>query len=431
METLHEMVWAATTLSEPQRWQAVSSRIEAEHQHKTALLSNGAIPVYGANTLTGHRDGENVEQSDVVAYQYEILDSHAIATAPFYDDSVARHITFAKLYNLCAGGSGVSPALFSRLRELALSADFTPLVPRHASYSSGDVIPAAHWAREMLNWRAPYTPEAGEVMALINGNFVVLGRGAELVFRLCDLVRRSLDNTARMLFVTHCDAVPFHVEKPSSRCWVVDVFRALEGWCVAPLAGFRQKSVSLRATPQVVQGLCDALDDWLCEINRLLTLPSGNPLFDPSHPAPLSQASFLTPVLSVKTGSLIEHLLLFAWAATGRTQFLLSGEVSGVPRDASTGQSRLSLIQYPKLMTACLEEARMIAGRRVFASGASTSYGIEDIWTQSLTQLDQLNAVIELLGRLTDTEGQVLDRVEEMVSTSFPEAHFPGSSVPF
>ncbi|QJX02074.1 hypothetical protein HML84_07745 [Alcanivorax sp. IO_7] len=79
-------------------------------------------------------------------------------------------------------------------------------------------------------------------MALINGNFVVLGRGAELVFRLCDLVRRSLDNTARMLFVTHCDAVPFHVEKPSSRCWVVDVFRALEGWCVAPLAGFRQKA---------------------------------------------------------------------------------------------------------------------------------------------------------------------------------------------
>lgn len=413
MRLLRELIDVSTGLRIPKSWQAALPKINAEYEHKLRLLGNG-VSIYGANTLTGHRDGVAVADEEKEQYNEKILDSHAIAGEPFYSHRVARHVSCAKVYNWCAGGSGVSPELFCWLLELAVNPEFVPSVPRNASYSCGDVIPAACWARDLLNFCAPSSPlEAGDAMALINGNFVVLGRGAELVPRVCGLVRRFLDNSADFLVATHCSSEIFKVGSPAVSPWLAMVLKELALRCQDDKAASRQNSVSLRATPQLVRGLGEGLDAWLFELDELLSFPSGNPLFDTSQAAPLSQASFLTPALSVKTGALIEYLLLFGWASVGRTQFLLSGQVEGVPLDGANNSSLLGLIQYPKLMMAYLEEARQLGGRRVFASGSATSYGIEDVWTQSLAQLDQLEVIVSLLSRLAATEDKILESLQE------------------
>lgn len=52
--------------------------------------------------------------------------------------------------------------------------------------------------------------------------------------------------------------------------------------------------------------------------------------------------------------------------------------------------NELGLIQVPKLVTNLVEEMRLSLGRRIFASGSSTSYGIEDLWSMAVPLIEQL-----------------------------------------
>ena len=158
--------------------------------------------------------------------------------------------------------------------------------------------------------------------------------------------------------------------------------------------------MSLRAIPQVLETWDVAADDFLAETNHLLFKPSCNPFVDPRHAFPISQASFLAPTLSVKTSALVDAALFLMWAVLGWTRHLLSGRVPDVPRDGSTAASPLGLIQYPKLMTAICEQARMDLGRKTFAAGSDTSYGIEDIWSNGVFTLAQLERALDDLDGL-------------------------------
>lgn len=399
MKVLEDYLRAVATRSQPDLWRECTTRLEADHQHLQGLLQDGSVAIYGANTLTGHRDGERVTAADLTSFQNNLLHTHAIAETPDHDDYTARCITYAKLHSWAAGHSGVSPELFRSLSELAGREDFHPGVPTGCSYSSGDVIPAAHWARavlQALKQSRHYEPGPGEVMALINGCFVHTGYAASLVPRLRKAWALFLEVTALSNSVSQANPSNLHFGADSGPPWARQAVAYLRTGAVRPGTGAgTQDPVSMRAVPQVLETLCDAVDGYLLELEKVLSRPSGNPLFDETVDYPLSQASFLAPVLSVRTGALLESLLFAMWSIQGRTSHLLSGKVKGVPQDAASEASALGLIQYPKLMMATLEEARLKYGRRTFASGSQTSYGVEDLWSSGVMVARQLDGILD------------------------------------
>lgn len=404
---LRECLECVSTQSKPERWAVCRDRIEEENRHLKLLLKNG-VSVYGANTLTGHKDHISVSDSECLSLQEEILKTHAIGGPPYYSEHAARCIGYAKLYSWSAGMSGVSWTLFEGLSDLLTSKDFSPEIPRYSSYSCGDVIPAAHWAKEIRGYLQEFGQQGfmpGEIMAVINGSFIQVGYAASLVKRLETCWAFFVEMSA--LCHASTSANGSNMVNPTSRgqAWAdeaIQYIRSFPRGGVADVAA--QSPVSLRALPQIIETLSVALEDFFCEVDQNLGEPSGNPLFHKNIPFPLSQASFLAPILSIKAGALIESLLFTMWSIVGRTTYLLGGSVAGIPRDGATAESPLGLIQHPKLMVAIVEKSRMAHGRAIFASGSQTSYGVEDLWTNGLSTLSRLSDLIDDFLRLCSIE---------------------------
>ena len=386
----------------PLLWDASAERIAAEHRHLRALVRDPEVGVYGANTLVGHRDREAA--ADPAATTAEILRTHCLGSAPWHDRHTARCIGYAKLYSWAAGLSGVSPALFDGVRRLVTSEGFHPKVPRGASYSCGDVIPASHWAQDVLDALSQDgsgTVEPGEAMALINGSFVQVGQAVAMVARLERASALAVEAALLFHSATLANSSNLYFVATAERAWASRAVRHIEDRAGRPLAAAEaQDPVSLRAIPQVLETWGDAVGGFLDEVSYLLFKPSCNPFIDERHPFPISQASFLAPTLSVRTSALVEAALLLMWAALGWTNHLLSGLVPDIPRDGATPDSPLGLIQCPKLMAAVCEKARIDNGRRTFAAGSQTSYGVEDLWTNGVFTLMQLEGALDALERL-------------------------------
>ncbi len=374
-------------------------QLAAEHRHLQALVADPDVRVYGANTLVGHRDDEAV--ADPAAIAAEILRTHAIAGPPFYDAHAARCIGYTKLYQWSAGLSGVSPELFDAVAELVTRDDFEPQVPRQASYSCGDVIPASHWAQAVLQTLDGRRLAPGEIMALINGDFVHVGHAVSMVDKIEQASALTVETAALFHSLALANASNLYFHSTAERTWTASAVDHIRERARRPMAAADvQDPVSLRAIPQVLETWGNAAEDFMAETSYVLYHPSCNPFVDERHPFPISQASFLAPTLAIKTGGLMEAVLFLMWAALGWTKHLLSGGVEGIPRDGSTAASPLGLIQYPKLMAATCAKARLDLGRRTFAAGADTSYGVEDLWTNGALTLDQLDSGLDALHRL-------------------------------
>lgn len=397
MKILSEFLQNVQNLSQPVSWTDSLARIESENRYLASLVEKDEVSIYGVNTLTGHRDGERLTPGDISRYQEDLLESHAINVGSnTYGKHAARCISYAKLYTLAAGMSGVSPSLYQNIGLLAVDPEFVPRIPRHCSYSSGDVIPAAHWTREVLSQlsrRHGYIARPGDVMALINGNFIQLGFAAALGKSLKTAWLWFLELSAICCTVSDANRSNLFLT-PSDRNLSTAAIEYVRSRAVT-IDKSIQDPISLRGIPQVIDLLALAMNDFLQELDSLLLTPSGNPLYLTGHDRPLSQASFLAPALTLKASALIDAILFAMWSMTGRNTHILSGAIQGIPRDAANPSSSLGLIQYPKLMMSILERSRITKGRRVYASGASTSYGTEDLWNNGLTILEQLEDILQ------------------------------------
>ena len=213
--------------------------------------------VYGTNTLVGHRDGDTVSEPGAIAA--EILKTHAIAGAPWYGRHAAKCIGYAKLYSWAAGLSGVSRKLFEGVRDLLLDPDFYPQIPQAASYSCGDVIPAAHWAKCVLDElarRRSHTVRPGEIMALINGNFVHVGYAVSLAAKLERTWALSLEVASLFHSVSLANSSNLYFVSTGERIWARHAVRYVRERSGRPLAAADvQDPVSLRAIPQVLRYL--------------------------------------------------------------------------------------------------------------------------------------------------------------------------------
>lgn len=430
MQLLREFLECVSILSKPKFWSGCVDRIEKENRHLRHLLNKDSVTIYGANTLTGHRDNEKITNAELSFYQEDLLRTHAIGESPWLSAYAARCITYAKLYSWSAGMSGVSPALFNLLVDLACDPSFKPMIPTNCSYSCGDVIPASHWARDILQnlkQKKQYVAQPGEIMALINGHFIQVGYAASIINKIRTSWVFYIELSAIINNITQANSSNLFFFTTAERSWASTTVEYIRSRSTKrSIIKDVQDPVTLRAIPQTVELICNSIEEYLREINYSLLKPSGNPLFDTTSDHPISQASFLAPVLSIKTGALIESILFVMWSMIGRTNYLLSGEIPGIPRDASNNNSTLGLIQYPKLMMAKLEKSRANYGRRLFASGSQTSYGVEDLWSNGITVLGQLENLIEdflylcgielyMINYIDKNLGRKLDGESEMI----------------
>lgn len=416
METLKELLKNISTLSQPPSWGTCLNKIIAENNHLNNLLHNSSVSVYGANTLTGHRDEESVLESDLSTYQQDLLNSHTIGSEPFYSAQTARFISYAKMYSWSAGMSGVSPQLFNAVAQASTEKEFAPRIPLNCSYSSGDVIPAAHWAYDLLsqlNKTNGYQAQQGEVMGLINGCFIQVGYGASLVKKIKTSWVFFVELTSLFNLVSQANTTNLYYSTTQDKTWAHTAIDYIKSNAPKQTYKDTQDPVSVRAIAQVLETFCDSIESYLTEIDHLLCQPSGNPLFDVTVDHPLSQASFLAPNLTIKSGALIESILYVMWSMVSRTNHLLSGNVAGIARDASNEKSTLGLIQAPKLMMSILEKSRTDNGRRSFSSGSQTSYGVEDLWSNGLTALGQVDSVLDDLIELCSQELHVINYISK------------------
>tara|TARA_R100001244_G_scaffold6474_5_gene7685 strand:- start:740 stop:2101 length:1362 start_codon:yes stop_codon:yes gene_type:complete len=405
------------------------AHIAEQYQAFEDIMAADAPPhIYGVNTLPGHREGEPMPVDFASSYQRNLIHNHCLPQTEFMDRETARFIHLAKCLTISAGGALISPDLYQILLDLSEDPEFAPQIPAGASYSSGDVIPAAYWARSVLAARPDYELKPGEGMALINGAFIHIGAALAGFAHLEKAWTTYLETTRQFLMrVPANDAFLAPVAQPrveAALCFITEASRY-------PAPGDLQPPVAIRAIPQTLSAFHTAIAGFARELLNTLSQPSSNPRIGKTGQGEtriLPSGSFVAPSLSLATGQLIDSILMLGWTLVRRMEYFLSGQVEGVARDGTGPNDPLGLIQWPKLAAANLEHMRMLHSRRVFASGGATSYGVEDFWTYGMIVSRQLSDCLEQLQDIMDMEQSVQRQTSNDRSIQAGETGDPGEA---
>ncbi len=394
------------------------AHIAEQYQAFEDIMAADAPPhIYGVNTLPGHREGEPMPADFASSYQRNLIHNHCLTQTEFVDGETAHFIHLAKCLTISAGGALISPDLYQILLDLSADPDFAPQIPAGASYSSGDVIPAAYWARSVLAARPDYDLKPGEGMALINGAFVHIGTALAGFSRLEKAWTTYLDTTRQFLrHVPANDAFLTHASHPR----VEAALRFITETSGYPAPGDLQPPVSVRAIPQTLSAFHTSIAGFARELLASLSQPSSNPRIGKTGQGDvriLPSGSFVAPSLSLATGQVIDSVLMLGWTLVRRMEYFLSGQVEGVARDGTGPNDPIGLIQWPKLAAANLEHMRMLHSRRVFASGGATSYGVEDFWTYGMIVAQQLSGCLDTLMDILELEQTIQREVREETSS--------------
>jgi len=390
----------------------------ASYRAAAAWAAARGATVYGLTTFPGHL-ADRAERPDPARFCADLLASHAIGAPPWFSARETRAITLAKVHAAAPGATLLTEATYNAIVAAFHDPAFAPEIPRHASYSSGDVIAGAHWARALL----AHSPEGvglapGEPMALINGAFVHVGAAMALVAPLREAWLAYLEAARRSL--RHLDA---HIALPACEApkWMRASVAHLFSTGAANTAQRRvQPPVSVRALPQSIDAAAWAVQGYLSAIDRALAEPSGNPLWTTLELRP--SGSFVAPGLSLAAGGLIDSLLMLAWLCVRRIEHFVSARAGG----AAPVDQAFALVQAPKLALAHLERMRRAHAARVFVSGGAVSEGVEDFWTHGLEVNDALRLALEDLQRLVALERAIGLSLERSYPARDPEAPLEG-----
>ena len=362
--------------------------------------------VYGTNTLPGHlaleADGGRIDLDPAMA----ILSSHVLGSPPFFPHEATRCISLAKLCSVASLGPPLSGETYGRLAETVLDHGFAPDIPMGASYSCGDVIPATHWLVAWLDWTGlspRHGLKPGEVMTLINGNFIHVGASVHLLMRLRQFWPCLLQGLISSASALEMDRLNLSGIDTSPDPWLSRCLGLIRDGIRGQVAAYRaQLPVSARAVPQILETLGRQIILLAGEIERLLSLPSGNPLLvktDDDLKGIGESASFISPALAIACEALTEALLFCAWGSAQRIQHMVAPQRLDVAWGSASQKVQIELVQVPKLAMAHLESLREHIPKRLFSSGSSTSFGEEDLWTSGV------NRVVDALECIPIVEG--------------------------
>jgi histidine ammonia-lyase len=369
------------------------------------------IPIYGVTTGFGEMIYMLVGTEKEVELQTNLVRSHSAGAGPLFAEDEARAILLARVNALAKGHSAVRPEVVERL-ALYLNEGITPAIPEIGSLgASGDLATLAHIASTVIGEgyvlrgggrvkTAEVLREHGiqplelrfkEGLALINGTSGMTGLGSLVAGRAMTQVRQAEIVSALVIETLQGSTSPFlpeghdvarphrgqidsaanmralmrgsglAVDHASLRRLVQDDRR--EDEIVQRSPHYLQKAYSLRAIPQVLGAVRDALYRAIETLEIELNSANDNPLFFEGqeifhganfHGQPIAfQMDFLTIALT-QLGVLSER----------RTNRLLNRHLNyGLPEFLVAGDPGLNSgfagAQYPA--TALVAENRTIA----------------------------------------------------------------------
>lgn len=385
----------------------VMARATASRRQFEDAVRSG-VPVYGVTTGYGEMIYMSVGTNKEEELQTNLVRSHSAGVGPSFAEDEARAIVAARLNALAKGHSAVRPELLEQL-VLYLNAGITPAIPEIGSLgASGDLGPLAHIASTVIGEgyvlrdaqaveTASVLAERGieplrlrfkEGLALINGTSAMTGLGALVVSRAMDQVRQAELLTALVVEALQGSTSPFQAEghdvaRPhrgqidnaanmralltGSTATVdhVDLRRQVQDQATSGVSRtdvYMQKAYTLRAIPQVVGAVRDAVYHADEVITTELNSANDNPLFFADteifhganfHGQPVAFAMDYLTIALTQLGVFSER----------RTNRLLNRHLSGLPEFlVATGEPGLNSgfagAQYPA--TALVAENRTI-----------------------------------------------------------------------
>lgn len=365
-----------------EEWLKAQDRISSQRAMVDRHLSTTNRPhVYGFETFFGPLDSNRAPEES----QLMLLKAHLQGRQGYIDGDTFAAITAVKLEQLSLGGTGVHPDTFRGVLKSMDLADSQYAGAWKDSYSSGDVVPASWWLKNILDHGRLPTLHQGDVIALINGNFVSTAMG---VIALDSLTRYF----AKFLAISACfvDPVPARLDGGDLPMSLIEAI-----WHrthVRPLlASDVQRPVSVRDGRLYVRAVAACLNQMADALSERLDASSGNPLFvvqPDGELGSLSQASFLGFSLTQASTSAIQTLSLCMGAFQRFTQ-----QKSDSLQSASMEPLQYA-VQPPKVSQAILEGARLRFGNLPLSFTGVESGGVEDVWDLSLTTTGMLKDFI-------------------------------------
>ncbi|MCB9234610.1 MAG: histidine ammonia-lyase [Bacteroidia bacterium] len=320
-------------------------------------LNDAEAPVYGINTGFGFLCNTEIQASDLVRLQENLIRSHACGMGAEVPTPVVRLMIFLKIKSLSFGHSGISLEVAERLvtfyneqvvpvvytqGSLGASGDLAPLA--HLSlpllgegevYLKGERMPAAR-ALEILGLE-PLQLRSKEGLALLNGTQFMLAYGIWILhtgFRLGRwanaLAAMSLDAFDGLTSPFDPSLHAIRAHQGQVNC-ASEVREFLQG---SAIAGQKKKYVQdpycFRCVPQVHGASFDVLDYAAMVFSREMNSVSDNPNIFPAEGRILSGGNFHGQPLALALDFLAIALAELGSISERRVFQLLSGS-RGLP----------------------------------------------------------------------------------------------------
>lgn len=404
------------------KWIEKKSEIVKEFNNFKKIIEQENPPhIYGVTSQVGHMDYIKISNKEINKFQYNIINNHSLNIGfDNYNQWESRCIIFCKIQTYSNGGSAISPTLYENLIDLYSSTNLSIKIPTNSSYSCGDVIPGAFFAKSVVNYLNKKNKKLyyKDGVSLINGNYIQLGLTVSIIPSLDYLLNELIDNSIQYFSVSKANTQTIS-PLVYNKGWINSLCIYLNQ-IIPESKTLQQDAVSIRSIPQGIDLINDSIYSLKKVVFELLGTHSDNPLVLGDSEI-FSNSSFFSPKLSIMLESVINSLLFIAWQIEKRIHFLLSGNFEKIPLNGSYNVKDLGLIQVPKLITSILEEVRLTSGKRNFASNGSTSYGIEDIWTNAIFLIKQINHISDGLFKILLIEKEIFKYLEENNFDHFKE----------
>ncbi|MEZ2330291.1 histidine ammonia-lyase [Mesorhizobium sp. RCC_202] len=387
----------------------------------------GGQQIYGLNTGLGANLVTAVE-GDASAFQRQLLEGRSAGVGEALPIPTVRAAMFARIAMLAAGGSGLSPHIFTALVE-ALNAGVHPVIPSLGSIGDGDLVLMTAIARMLIGEGetdyqgrrmpaakaltmarlAPVSLAPKDGLSLINASAVSTGAGAlTLIDALSALAQQQQAGALTMEALganrTILDARQ-HLARPGACQQVAaKALRELLARDDAPAATTIQDPLSIRCMPSVHGALIQAIDHARLAVEIELNAAADNPLVLADDAVVMSTGNFHTVSLSLAFETLGLAIAQCAAACAARFIQLTGSSRHGLPKYLSpVGGASAGFVPLQKTVTAILAGIRHKANP-VMLDFLPVSEGVEDLATQALLAVAKCAEMIALWRRLITFE---------------------------
>ncbi len=408
--TLDEVVRVARGGEQVALAEAAASRMRERRKIVERTLREGTR-AYGVTTGVGMRRDAGVEEDDVRAFNRSAILGHLVGLGPPARDEVARAALLCPANALAAGYQGARPEVAAAYLA-ALNDGRAPRVSSLGTVGQSDLAQNADLARAAT---AGLELEAGEALALLNGNAFSTGHAALAVADARSWLTWA-DAAAALDFEGFRGSVgALHPAIAEARGSVglgetlARMGALLEGSALYAdgAARFLQDPLSFRCVPQVHGATRDALAFTESQLAVELNSHQGNPLVIAAEERLVSVGNFDSQALATALDLARLALAPALTAAVERTLKLLSPRFSGLTEGlvAAEGSWQDGLSELGVAAQAITAEARLLA-HPVSIELASTlqESGVEDCTSLSSLAARRLEELLDHAARVLAIE---------------------------